>query len=55
MPIKSCSENGKPGWRWGDHGKCYTYTKGDENSSRRAHAKALAQARAAYSGGYRGH
>jgi len=24
MPVQRCTENGKPGWRWGEHGKCYT-------------------------------
>jgi hypothetical protein len=24
MPIKQCQLNGKPGYKWGDGGKCYT-------------------------------
>lgn len=23
MPVKSCQINGRPGWKWGDKGKCY--------------------------------
>jgi len=43
MPIQSCSDNGKPGYKWGDSGKCYTYTPGDEASKIDARKKALAQ------------
>jgi len=46
MPVKSCQENGKPGWKWGDSGKCYTYTPGDKVSSERAREKAKKQGRA---------
>lgn len=24
MPVKTCTENGKSGHKWGDSGKCYT-------------------------------
>lgn len=24
MPIKKCEKNGKPGYKWGDEGYCYT-------------------------------
>ena len=24
MPVKSCSKNGKSGYKWGDSGNCYT-------------------------------
>lgn len=43
MPIQSCSDNGKPGYKWGDSGKCYTYTPGSESSKSEARKKALAQ------------
>jgi hypothetical protein len=43
MPVNSCSSNGKPGYKWGDAGKCYTYTAGDEASMKAAKKKALAQ------------
>jgi len=31
MPIRSCQKDGKPGYKYGDEGACYTYTPGDEN------------------------
>ena len=43
MPVNSCSDNGKPGYKWGDAGKCYTYTPGSEASKASAKKKALAQ------------
>lgn len=46
MPLKRCQSNGRPGWKWGDRGKCYTYRKGDKAGSARARRKALQQARA---------
>lgn len=46
MPVQKCQENGNPGWRWGKSGKCYTYTKGDKEGSKRAHEKAARQGRA---------
>lgn len=46
MPIQPCEAEGKPGYRWGKEGTCYTYTAGDEVGRRDAHAEAVAQARA---------
>ena len=43
MPVKQCSENGQPGYKFGDAGKCYTYTPGDEASRKRAKEKAHKQ------------
>lgn len=43
MPIQSCSSDGNPGYKWGDSGKCYTYTPGDESSQKEARKKATAQ------------
>lgn len=43
MPIKSCEENKKPGFKWGDSGKCYTYTPKNEGSLRNARKKAAIQ------------
>jgi len=43
MPVNSCSLNGKPGYKWGDSGKCYTYSPDNENSMKEAKKKALAQ------------
>lgn len=46
MPVKACQSNGKPGFKYGDEGKCYTYTKGNAASKNRAYDKAVAQGRA---------
>jgi len=46
MPVMRCQKNGKPGFKWGKNGKCYTYTPGDAASRERAKKKALAQGRA---------
>lgn len=54
MPVIKCSENGKPGYKWGSSGKCYTYTSGDEEGSKRAKTKAGKQGQAAHAAGYRG-
>lgn len=46
MPIQSCKIEGKPGFRWGRRGKCYTYTPGNGESRQRTIEKARAQGRA---------
>jgi phage head maturation protease len=46
MPLKRCEDDGRPGWKWGDEGKCYLYEKGSESSEKAARKKALAQAAA---------
>jgi hypothetical protein len=46
VPIEKCQKDGKPGYRWGEEGTCYTYTAGNENSREQAYQKALQQARA---------
>lgn len=46
MPLMACRENGKPGYKWGESGKCYTYTPNDPVSRTQARNKALAQMRA---------
>jgi len=43
MPVKPCQENGKPGFKYGDSGKCYTYTPGNTQSKAQARLKAEAQ------------
>jgi hypothetical protein len=43
MPIKSCESDKKPGFKWGDQGKCYTYEPKNEGSLRNARKKATAQ------------
>jgi hypothetical protein len=48
MPIKECTENKKPGWQYGDRGKCYTWDPetDDKNktASKNAKKKAIRQA-----------
>lgn len=44
MPIQSCIKDGKPGFRWGKTGKCYTYS--NEVSRKAAISKAQKQGRA---------
>ena len=46
MPVQSCRDNGKPGFKWGTEGKCYTYRANDESSRQRARAAAERQGRA---------
>lgn len=46
MPVKSCNKDGKPGYKWGDSGKCYTYTPGNEQSKKAAKEKAIKQGQA---------
>lgn len=46
MPVESCQQAGRPGFRWGQAGTCYTYLPGDESSRERARARAEAQGRA---------
>jgi hypothetical protein len=43
MPVNPCSENGQPGFKWGDSGKCYLYTRGDAESMGEAKRKATIQ------------
>ena len=44
MPIQTCTKNGKPGFKYGDSGTCYTYTKGNKSSRERARKLAVKQA-----------
>lgn len=43
MPLKKCQNNNKPGYKWGEEGKCYTYTPGNEESRNQAKQKAINQ------------
>jgi hypothetical protein len=43
MPIKSCEDNKNPGFKWGDSGKCYTYTPKNVKSRNEAKRKAITQ------------
>jgi len=46
MPVMKCQKGGKPGFKWGEQGKCYTYEPGDVTSRLRAKLQAEAQGRA---------
>lgn len=46
MPIQPCNKDGKPGFRWGQSGACYTYTPGNNAARKAARAKAARQGRA---------
>ena len=52
MPIQNCSSGENPGFKWGDSGKCYIYTPGNEASMKEARKKAQAQGIAARMAGY---
>ena len=54
MPVHDCTENGKPGYRWGEAGKCYTYTAGNESSRKNAKRKAILQGVAVEGGSVEG-
>lgn len=43
MPVQRCRTKGRPAYRWGNSGKCYTYTAGNEASRKRAKQRAYIQ------------
>jgi len=43
VPVERCSIDGKPGYRWGEEGKCYTYDPDDSSSRAAALARAHEQ------------
>lgn len=43
MPVKDCQSENKPGYKWGDAGKCFIYDPKNEGSKRNAKKKATAQ------------
>lgn len=43
MPVESCSDGDKPGYKWGNSGKCYLYEPNSDESKINARKKALAQ------------
>jgi len=51
MPVQLCREKGKPGYRWGESGKCYVYTPGNEESRKKAKQKASLQGAAIHARG----
>lgn len=43
MPVQACNDGGKPGYRYGQSGACYTYAAGDEGARRKAKQQAYIQ------------
>ncbi len=43
MPVKRCQLDNKPGYKWGDSGKCYTYDTNNKASETVAKKKAVDQ------------
>ncbi|MFP4457560.1 MAG: DUF2213 domain-containing protein [Clostridia bacterium] len=43
MPVQECQLNNKPGYKWGEEGKCYTYTPNNEEERNKAKEKAIKQ------------
>lgn len=43
MPLKRCKLENKPGWKYGNSGKCYVYTAGNKASESTAKLKAIKQ------------
>lgn len=43
MPVVPCQKGGKPGFKFGESGACFTYTPGDSASRDAAREKAIAQ------------
>ncbi len=46
MPVTKCMEDGKPGYKWGEKGKCYTYDENDIASKHAAYDKMKKQMKA---------
>lgn len=46
MPVKPCKQKGKPGYKYGDSGKCYTYDPGSKEARKRARNQARKQGQA---------
>lgn len=46
MPLQMCEIEGKPGYRYGTHGACYTYEPDNEESRKSAKHRAIIQATA---------
>ena len=43
MPIRQCRIDNKPGYKWGQQGKCYDYNPNDEESKYDAKRSAISQ------------
>lgn len=46
MPVETCQEDGKLGFRWGNSGACYTYNPSSAASKATARLKAAKQGQA---------
>jgi len=44
MPLLDCNQDGKPGYKWGPAGTCYTYPAGNTAAAATAKRKAMQQA-----------
>jgi hypothetical protein len=47
MPVQRCVLEGRPGFKWGRRGKCYTYEPNNAAERERARRRAEEQGRAA--------
>lgn len=43
MPVRRCTENGRPGYKCGNQGKCYTYSPKDASGRLAAKKSAIKQ------------
>lgn len=43
MPIKPCQNDGKPGHKWGDSGKCYTGPDSKKKAGKQGQAIKISQ------------
>lgn len=43
MPVQPCREDGRPGYKWGKEGRCYTYVVNKPGAKERAKEKAIKQ------------
>lgn len=47
MPLKRCSVDGKPGWKYGDSGHCYTGPNGRQKAIEQMKAIKVSQSKGA--------
>ena len=43
LPVMKCQKNGKPGWKWGKNGFCYTGPGAKEKAARQGRAVKVSQ------------
>lgn len=51
MPVMSCQSDGKPGFKFGDSGHCYTFDPKNPASKERARQEAIRQGAAEHAHG----